>query len=226
MGGRLRVLICDPADLVRQGMRRVLAGQRDIAIVGEAHSCRQAGDLALQLQPDVVLMGVHQIQGEALETAARISQRAPSCRVAFLADAASVPDLLEAAACGARGLLLKEPGGPRLAEAARTMVGGGWALEPQLVRDLLEYATTGSEAGPEPLGGRFPPHVEQALSPREREVLQALVGGRRNKEIATALGISVGTVKTHLRHIFRKLSVADRTSAVLEALQARVGRAA
>lgn len=215
---RVRVLVSDSVELVRQGIRRVLAGQRDITIVDEANSEPRAVELTLSGLPDVVLMGVHHIQGETLRAVAEIRRRAPACQVILIADEASVPDLLEAAAAGARGLLLKRLSVPRLAEAVRTTVAGGWPLEPALVCNLLQHLVARGEMGPAVVGESLQPGVLSRLSPRERQVMLSLMEGRRNKEIAAALGVSVGTVKTHLRHIFRKLNVSDRTAAVLVTL--------
>lgn len=223
---RVRVLVSDSVELVRHGVRRVLAGQRDITIVDEADSEPRTVDLTLRHLPDVVLIGVHHIQGETLRAVAEIRRRLPACHVILLADEASVPDLLEAAAAGARGLLLKRLSVSRLAEAVRTAVAGGWPLEPALVRDLLQHLIARGETGPGIIGESLQPEALRRLSPRERQVLLSLMEGRRNKEIAAALGVSVGTVKTHLRHIFRKLNVSDRTAAVLVTLQPRSIRAA
>lgn len=216
---RVRVLVSDSVELVRQGIRRVLAGQRDITIVGEADREPQAVELTLRHLPDVVLMGVHRIQAETLQAVVEIRRRAPACHVILIADEASVPDLLEAAAAGARGLLLKRLSVPRLAEAVRTTMAGGWPLEPALVCDLLHHLIVKGETGPVIAGESLQPAVLSRLSPRERQVMLSLMEGRRNKEIAAALGVSVGTVKTHLRHVFRKLNVPDRTAAVLVTLQ-------
>jgi DNA-binding NarL/FixJ family response regulator len=218
---RIRVLLSDSVELVRQGIRRVLANQRDITVVDEADSEPHAVELTLRHLPDVVLMGVHRIQGETLRALAEIQQRVPACCVILIADEASVPDLLEAAAAGARGLLLKHLSVPRLAEAVRTAAAGGWPLEPALVRDLLQHLIARGEVDPGVVGESLQPEALRRLSPRERQVVLSLLEGRRNKEIAVALGVSVGTVKTHLRHIFRKLNVSDRTAAVLVTLQPR-----
>jgi len=220
------VLVSDSVELVRQGIRRVLAAQRDITIVDEADSEPRAVELTLRCLPDVVLMGVHHIQRETLRAVTEIRRQVPACRVILLADEASVPDLLEAAAAGARGLLLKRLSVPRLAEAVRTAVAGGWPLEPALVYDLLQHLIARGEMGPGFVGESLQPGVLRRLSPRERQVMLSLMEGRRNKEIAVALDVSVGTVKTHLRHIFRKLNVSDRTAAVLVTLQPPSTRAA
>jgi DNA-binding NarL/FixJ family response regulator len=222
---RIRVVISDPVELVRQGIRRVLAGQRDIVIIGEEGASRTP-ELAAKLLPDVLLMGVGRIGAETLGIVDEVARQAPQCRVVLLADDATVGDLLEAVAAGAGGLLLKRVGVHHLADGVRTAAKGEWALEPRLAGELLEQLTRGGR--PIPGLALEPVHsaVMGALSSREREVLLSLMQGRRNKEIAAALGVSVGTVRTHLHHIFRKLNVSDRTAAVLVALQTRTERAA
>jgi DNA-binding NarL/FixJ family response regulator len=113
-----------------------------------------------------------------------------------------------------------------LLEAVRHVREGGCALDPRLTKRLFEYltpnATAVSLSGAAGLEGA----ALRALSPREVEVLQLLCHGLRNKQIAARLGVTIGTVKTHLRHIFRKLNVDDRTGAVLAALQVRLREAA
>lgn len=222
---RIRVLISDPVELVRQGIRRVLAGQRDIGIVGEEGGSRTP-EAAARLLPDVVLVGVGRIGAETLGIVDEIARQVPLCRVVLLADDATVAELLDVVAAGAGGLLLKTAGVHHLTEGVRTAARGEWPLEPRLAGELLEQLTRGGR----PVAGLalepVHPAVMGALSRREREVLLSLMQGRRNKEIAAALGVSVGTVRTHLRHIFRKLNVSDRTAAVLVALQVRTERAA
>jgi DNA-binding NarL/FixJ family response regulator len=137
-----------------------------------------------------------------------------------LAQEPDLENLLTAVRLGARGYLLKSVGGAALAQAIRGMGSGGSVIDPIAARRLLDYVAS------QP----FLPALRhdvldraasslRLLSTREAQVLHSLAQGLSNKEIAAALGLSVGTVKTHLRHIFRKLGVSDRTSAAVAVLR-------
>jgi two-component system nitrate/nitrite response regulator NarL len=146
----------------------------------------------------------------------------PFARVVILVDDDGVNDLLDAIRCGARGVLLRDTPANILLRSAREIVAGGSSLDPRLARRLFE--SLASNGGDGVLAGAWPSldrNALRSLSPREQEVLRLLAQGCRNKEIARDLGVSIGTVKTHLRHIFRKLKVYDRTTAVLTVLQSR-----
>lgn len=98
------------------------------------------------------------------------------------------------------------------------VLNGGSALDPHLTRMLFEYLASRAAEPAAAAEPRLDPAALRSLSPREQEVLRLLCQGQRNKEIAVRLGVTVGTVKTHLRHVFRKLQVYDRTGAILTAL--------
>jgi len=122
---------------------------------------------------------------------------------------------------GARGYLQKSVGGAALAQAIRVTDSGGSAIDPLVARRLLEYLASQPFLPAQRANAlREAAGAIGTLSAREGQVLHSLAQGLSNKEIASALGLSVGTVKTHLRHIFRKLGVSDRTSAALSALRA------
>jgi DNA-binding NarL/FixJ family response regulator len=214
----IRVLISDPAELIRQGIRRVLGTEDDIAIVEEEARGLAAEDLVSRLSPDVVLLGLDRIGPQTLEMIGNTSKRAPSCRIVLLVGEATVGELLDAAAAGASGLLLRDSRGGQLAQAIRTAAEGEWSLEPRMVTELVTRLTIGGRPMPILVDKPLHPAVMDLLTSREQEVLLLLTDGRHNPEIATALGISVGTVKTHLRRIYQKLGVSDRTAAVAVAV--------
>ncbi len=234
-GARARVLIADAAELVRRGIRDVLSRDGRFTVVGELARTADVGQACRELSPDLVFFGLGEesddLEGESEGLAAlrRALQLFPSARIIVLAAAGSMEDLLEPVRAGANGVLLRDAPAATLLEAAEEVLAGGAALDPRLTRNVFEvWRSTGtarrSQAQLPQL--ELAPSVLRALSPREREVLRSLAEGHRNKEIAAQLGVSVGTVKTHLRHIFRKMMVADRTAAVLTALQVRLREAA
>jgi DNA-binding NarL/FixJ family response regulator len=184
------------------------------------------------------ICGVLTQHGEPFELAAEISRaaalpqacellevRAPALAIVLL-EHDGIDGVIEAVRAGANGVLLREASGGTLLAAIHDVMAGGAVLDPRLARGLFDRLATGGAAGEGMVEPGMDPAVAGALSQREREVLQALARGCRNKEISVQLGVSVGTVKTHLRHIFRKLHVADRTAAVLIALQGKLPKAA
>lgn len=229
----VRILIADSAELVRRGIRDVLARSRRFSVVGEVAQAEEVVEACLEFVPDVVFLGLGRDSDDGpgssagLSALRRVLQLEPSVCVLVLVDGDTVEGLLEPVRAGARGVLLRDAPASTLLEALRDVLAGGAALDPRLTRSLFEQlaadlvAPTLSARGP-----KLAPSVLGVLSPREQEVLGSLAQGKRNKEIAIELGVSVGTVKTHLRHIFRKLTVADRTAAVLTALRVQLPEAA
>jgi DNA-binding NarL/FixJ family response regulator len=228
---RGRVLIAVGAELVSRGIRDALAGDERYQVVGELTSAETLAASAAALRPDVVLLGLDGGDDRATEvqlgwlrtTLARL----PSLRVIVLVEGEAGGYVLAAVQAGAQGVLRRDV--PAMAQALADVLDGGAVIDTRLARSLFAAWRAGLHTRRELSPGEkvaLSPVVLRELSPREQEVLRSLAMGYRNKEIAAQLGVSVGTVKTHLRHIFRKLTVSDRTSAVLTALQARVSEAA
>jgi DNA-binding NarL/FixJ family response regulator len=222
-----RVLIVEPAELVRRGIRDVLARERHYLIAGEVASTQILPELCRERHPDVVFLGLAAGDERGLAALERARQSSPHLRVIVLTDSRRVDDLLVPIRAGAKGLLLREAPASTVLHALADVLGGDAALDPRLTSELFQQLAAGATlAGDAPWDAMPQPMALAALSAREREVLLMLTRGRRNKEIAAQLGVSVGTVKTHLRHIFRKLNVADRTGAVLAALRGDLPQAA
>ena len=226
---RARILIADSAELMRRGIREVFNRDRRFVVVGEVAQAQEVAQASLQLTADVILLGLwpgHSGDSEVPAGVAAIQETlrvAPFVRVIALVAGDTVEDLLEPAQAGIKGVLLRDASASTLLEAVRDVLAGGAALDPRLTRSLFDYLAAGASLPPADVPeARLDPAVLHVLSPREQEVLLSLAQGCRNKEIAAQLGVSVGTVKTHLRHIFRKLEVDDRTAAVLTALQVRL----
>jgi len=213
------VLIADPIDLARQGVRGLLAAQQDLEVVASCRTIDEAIFESVAQSPDVALIGYGFSDSERLELLRRTLDDRPSLPVIVVSDRPDLDAFLSCVRAGVRGYLGGNVDATALAEVVRTLGKGGRAIEPTILSDLFLYlsrvsASAGSLANPQdrnsPLG---------RLSRREREVLRLMAEGMGNKEIAAMLGITAGTTKTHLRHIFRKLHVSDRTGAVLAALE-------
>ena len=217
---RLRVLVVEPLELVREGIHRVLSAEDDMTVMAAADPDLHSLGRAREFAPDVALVHFDSACTEVREFVHRLTVNFPDLRLIALAQEPDLNKFLAAVRLGVCGYLQKSVGGTALAQAIRSTRAGGSAIDPVVARRLLEYLAL-QPFLPASRGGV----LDQAsgslgsLSAREAQVLHSLAQGLSNKEIAAALGLSIGTVKTHLRHIFRKLGVPDRTSAVVAVLR-------
>jgi DNA-binding NarL/FixJ family response regulator len=205
MSGSIRLLLADDHPVVRTGLRAVLAAEEDFEVLAEAPSAEEAVRLAAELALDVVLMDLqfgHGMHGSEATAAIVAQPEAP--RVLVLTTYDTDADILAAVEAGATGYLLKDAPPEELAAAVRTAAAGGSALAPAIAHRLMDRM-------------RAP---DTALSSREIEVLRLVADGLANQEISKRLFLSQATVKSHLVHIYNKLGVDSRTSAVATA-QAR-----
>ena len=195
-----RVLLVDDHRLVRAGLAALLAATHDIEVVGEASDGQQAVELASRLKPDVVLMDLSMPVMDGVAATRHIMAASPATHVVVLTSFADHHRVTDAVAAGAVGYLLKDCDPRDVVTAVRSAAGGNAPIDPRVARALL----------PTPTQRR-----DDALSAREEQVLRLLSQGMANKQIGRALGISERTVKVHVGNVFRRLGVADRTSAAL-----------
>ncbi len=210
-GVPIRVLLAEDHDIVREGTRQLLERAGDLAIVGEAGDGEEAVHLAELLQPDVVVMDVRMPKLTGIEATRRLKARRPGTRVLILSAYENDEYVLPLLEAGADGYLLKTTNGADLAQAIRTVHAGRTALDPLIAGKVVGHLTARRQ-------GYRAEGMAEALTAREIEVLQAAARGMANKEIAEALVISTYTVQVHLRNIFGKLGVDNRTQAVTYAL--------
>jgi DNA-binding NarL/FixJ family response regulator len=199
----VKVLIADDHPVVREGLRGMLAGERDIEVVGEAGDGREAARLAESLRPDVVLMDLRMPGTDGVAATKLITSTASAPAVLVVTTYDTDNDIIRAVEAGAKGYLLKDTPRAELIRAVRTAADGGTVLAPVVAAKLLSRS-------------RAPVHLE--LTGRELEVLALVAAGETNAEIGRALFIGEATVKTHLLHVFAKLGVDDRTAAVTTAM--------
>jgi DNA-binding NarL/FixJ family response regulator len=210
----IRVLIADDQALVRGGFRLIVDSQPDMEVVGEAADGAEAVAQALELAPDVVLMDIRMPGVDGIEATRRLVRTAPSSlRVLILTTFDLDEYVYEAMRAGASGFLVKDVPPLELAHGVRTVAQGDALLAPTVVRRLLEEFVRRP-----PPGSKTPPGLE-ALTERELEVLALLARGGSNAEIAAELVVGETTVKTHVAHIFQKLSLRDRVQAVVLAYE-------
>jgi len=201
---RTRVLVADDHPVVRGGIVALLGTADDLEVVGQASSGLEVVDLALALEPDVVLMDLRMPGLNGDEATARILAERPKIRVLVLTTYESDDSILTAIEAGASGYLLKAAPQEELLAGIRSVARGEVALAPQIATLLVNRVQR--PTGP-------------ALSAREIEVLALVAQGLSNPAIAKELFLSASTVKTHLLHAFEKLGVSDRTRAVTRAME-------
>jgi DNA-binding NarL/FixJ family response regulator len=205
----IRALIVDDHPVTREGLRTALElSDKVVVVVGEAASGEEAVERAAELTPDVVFMDVRMPGIDGIEATRRIREASPETKIILITIDESRGAISEAIQAGVSGYLLKDASADTLIDAARNAVEGRAVIHPQLTKAFIEEAHLGE------------PSSEQApLSKREREILQKIANGATTKEVASELGISPHTVKTHLERIFEKLGANDRAQAVAIAIR-------
>ena len=217
----MRLLIADDHTLFRQSLRNLLE-VHGLEVLGEATNGREAIDLAIRLQPDVVLLDLSMPEMSGLEAIPRLREARPQTKIVILTASSDDADLFEALRLGADGYLLKNLEADRFLTLLRRLLLGQPAISPELSRKVLQGINRASQ--PEPR------HDPDALTDREQEVLTLMVQGvTSNRHLAKRLEVSENTVKFHVRNILDKLHLHDRAQAVGHALRgkdARLGGAA
>ncbi|MFC7495242.1 MULTISPECIES: response regulator [unclassified Nocardioides] len=209
---RLRILIVDDHDGFRRGVEAMMAQADGLEVVGAVGDGRAAVDLALELQPDVVLMDLHMPRLNGVEATSRIVQSSPHIGVLVLTMMEDEDSVFAAVRAGARGYLLK---GARRSEVLRSIeaVGAGDVIFGPGIAERMMTFFRGART--RPTAEAFP-----QLTERERVVLARIADGLDNAEIARDLGLSVKTVRNHASNIFAKLQVAHRAQAIILAREA------
>jgi DNA-binding NarL/FixJ family response regulator len=204
----VRVLLVDSQTVTRAGLRRLLEAYPALQVIGEASDGIQAASETVELGPQVVLMDMHLSDGRTLETLRQMKQLNPDTRVLLLANDEREEALYETLRAGADGYVLKTIAPDELVRAIQAVAQGEILIQPQIAgRLLVQYGQQG------------PPARNTLLTAREQDVLQLLVRGLRNKEIAARLFVSERTVNFHLANIYQKLNVSGRTEALSKALE-------
>jgi DNA-binding NarL/FixJ family response regulator len=199
-----RILIVDDHPVVRDGLRGMFQGDQDFAVVGEAADGAEAVRLAVELDPDVILMDLHMPGVDGAKAIQQLADRGSRARVLVLTTYDTDADVVPALEAGATGYLLKDAPRAELVRAIRSAERGESVLAPSVATRLVSQLRSRSE---------------DSLSDRELEVLALIAQGETNRGAAARLFISEATVKTHLLHIYEKLGVGDRAAAVARAYE-------
>lgn len=202
----VRVLLVDDHLVVRQGLEQLFAQTPGFSVVGSVATADDALQLVKQLSPDIVVADYSLPGHSAIWFLERLSEQKISTPVLVLSMHRDYEVILSCMQAGARAYLAKTADHSELCEAIRAVVRGGTYLHPNLAMGVLRHASR-------------PPGREEALTTREREILLMMAHGKSNQDIADLLFLSISTVKSHIRNLFHKLEVEDRTQALTRALK-------
>ena len=198
----------------------MLSDEPNIEVVGEAANGREALLLCSRLRPDLVLMDVRMPEMDGLMATREIKQKHPQISVMMLTMHENPDYLLEAIKAGAVGYVLKDASQEEIIEAVHQVHEGESPLDMKLAARLLKRLAADIGRGKDTLGAEVRrARLASTVTPRQLEVLELMLRGKANRQIAQELSISPGTVKAHVEHIIAKLEVSDRTQAVVRALQ-------
>ncbi len=214
---RITVLLAEDHNIVREGLRALLALEADIELVGEAESGRRAVQLTKDLRPAVVVIDIAMPLLNGLEATRQILKAVPATRVLILSAHSDDEYVTQAIKLGAAGYLIKQTSALMLAKAIREVVRSRAFFGPYISRRLRE----GEGSPPGRAGGRRR-KGEAGLTSREVEILQLIAEGKANKQTAAELGISIKTVEKHRQHLMSKLDIHDTAGLTRYAIAAGI----
>jgi DNA-binding NarL/FixJ family response regulator len=210
------ILIADDHVLFREGMRNIIHHWDDFEVVGEASNGLEALNLARELLPDIVLMDIAMPVMDGILATKRIVSELPSICIVMLTTSEEEEDLLNAIACGAQGYLLKDTPSRRLHDELRRITQGETPLSGLMATKVLKgFGRSGSTA-------QQSSECRESLTEREHQILELLVQGLSNVEIAGKVYLSENTVKKHVRNILEKCQSNNRVEAAVYAVRERL----
>jgi two-component system, NarL family, response regulator DevR len=201
----LRVMLVDDHQVVRDGIKLLLADTDDVVVCAEASSAREAIAVAAQALPDLIVMDVRLPDGSGIEATRDIRAARPQAQVLMLTSFADDEALIASIMAGAAGYVLKQIKGAELLQAIRTVGGGQSLLDPAVTKSVLERLRKGKHLVRDEKLAR--------LSPQEERILALVADGRTNRQIGDELGLAEKTVKNYVSSILAKLEVARRAEA-------------
>jgi DNA-binding NarL/FixJ family response regulator len=213
---RITVLLAEDHQIVREGFRSLLKQERDIEVIGEAETGRQAVQLTRKLRPDVVVMDIAMPLLNGLEATRQIRKDFPETRVLILSAHSDDAYVEQVAALGAAGFLLKQTSSHVLATAIREIQKGNAFFSP-LISKRIQDRSRNLKAQ-----GKLSKTASNRLSSREVEVLQLIAEGKPNKQVATELGVSFKTIDKHRQHLMAKLNIHDTAGLTRYAISAGI----
>jgi two-component system, NarL family, nitrate/nitrite response regulator NarL len=210
----VRILVADDHAIFRDGLRKLLEGSDDVTIIGEASNGNEAIKMMAKLKPDILLLDLRMPEKDGLGVLEEINFDTVTTRVIVLTAAEDDRDVVRAMRLGARGVVLKQSASDLLLKSIRKVNDGEIWLDNRMTAEVIDAFKKSSEAGQR--------REKPLLSDREKEIVQLVAQGFRNREIGEKLFISEQTVKNHLHNIFDKLGVSDRLELALYAIHHRL----
>lgn len=211
---KLKILLCDDHQLIRDGIKALLCTQDNFEVIGEADNGKDAIRLALSLNPDIILMDIQMPECNGLEAVSQIINQQPHIKILILTVSEDREDLFEAVKRGAKGYLLKNLNMEELFQSILSVHRGETPFSPGLSEQVLSEFSKMAQKSTNNIAYR-----KEELTKREREILQYIAYGYTNQDVANKLYISPYTVKKHIKNINEKLQVHNRTHAVAYAIQ-------
>src|SRR5437870_5609584 len=211
---RIRVLIADDHRVVREGLAAIMRESGDLEVLGEARDGQEAVEKARELQPDVILMDVSMPRMTGVEATRAIKRESPHIGIVALTMYDEEKYIFDLVRAGATGYLLKDSDSAQIISAIRSIYKGESLIHPSVASKILAEFSLLAEGK-----GKRQARTEHDLTEREITVLRLVADGKTNKEIANELDLSEKTVKNHVRNIFHKLQVYDRTQAAILAIR-------
>ena len=212
----IRILIADDHPIVRDGLRKLLTLEDDLEIVGEASDGREVLDKVQELDPDVVLLDLRMPNLDGLSTLQALAQLNKRAKVIVLTASEDKNEFVQAMKLGCSGIVLKQTAPELIVKSIRKVHGGEIWLDSHTTAAVMRQFALPGDMGGAVGGGKA--RERSPLSAREREIVQLVAQGYKNKEMAEKMFISEQTVKNHLHNIFDKLGVSDRLELALYAI--------
>ena len=200
---KTRILLCDDHEVVREGLRGLIARQETMIVVGEAGTVAEAIEAAARAKPDVVIMDVRLPDGSGVEACRAIRAARPETKVIMLTSYADDDALFASIIAGASGYLLKQTRGQAVVDAVTAVAAGRSLLDPDVTGKVLERVRQSRDEDP----------ALKSLTEQERKVLAGLAEGRTNREIGESMFLSEKTVKNYVSRILDKLGLTRRAEA-------------
>ncbi len=219
MTPKYRVMIVDDHSLFRDGLHRLLESESDMEVAGEAFDATSAIETAREVKPDVILLDLAMPGVRGLDTLAELGEMLPATKIILLTASVSKEQIVQAMQLGARGVILKEATSQLLFSAIRRVMEGQYWIARDTVTDLVEALKGASSR--EEVTNRS---KDYGLTPREREIVDLVVAGFTNLDIARQCSISEQTVKHHVSSIYDKLGVFNRVELALFAVNHQLSK--
>ncbi|PYZ95522.1 DNA-binding response regulator [Alteribacter lacisalsi] len=205
------IMIVDDHTVLRDGLKTIFSMEKDFNVISEAESGEEALKILEKVQPEIVIMDINLPGKNGVDVTAEVKERWPDIKILVLTMYKHDEYFMSAITKGAEGYLLKDAPSEEVVDAVRSLMSGEAVIHPSMAKKLLDLHQQPQEKANE--------KNQNELTAREKDVLECLVKGMSNKDIADELFISDKTVKIHVSKILRKLGVKSRSQAVIHAIQ-------